>query len=143
MSGGFGFRIAGVLVRAHSPAIAIGAALGAIALAATRGRAQIGAASRWWWRVIDRGAAPMACAVAIAAIATGWVWGTHVAGGSDSYCYLNEAELLAGGHARQLQPDAANICRGPTADGPSCPRVMRPRQVRTARSCRSALRDIH
>ena len=109
VSGGFEFRIAGVLVRAHSPAIAIGVALGAIVLAATRGRAQIAAASTWWWKAIDRGAPPMACAVAIAAIATGWVWGTHVAGGSDSYCYLNEAELLAGGHARQLQPDAANI----------------------------------
>ena len=100
----------GVLVRAHNPAIAIGVALGAIALAATRGRAQIAAASIWWWRVPSTAArSPMACAVAIAAIATGWAWGTHVAGGSDSYCYLNEAELLAGGHARQLQPDAANI----------------------------------
>jgi hypothetical protein len=107
--GGFGFRIAGVLVRAHRPAIAIGVALGAIALAATRGRARIGAASLWWWGIIDRGASPIACAVAIAAIATGWVWGTHVAGGSDSYCYLNEAELLAGGHVRQLQPDAADF----------------------------------
>jgi hypothetical protein len=109
VSGGFGFRIAGVLVRAHSPAMAIGAALGAMALAATRGRAQIGAASCWWWRVIDRGARPMAGAIAIAAIAMGWMWGAHVAGGSDSYCYLNEAELLAGGHARQLQPDAASL----------------------------------
>ncbi len=109
VSGGFGFRIAGVLVRAHSPATAIGVALGAVALAATRGRTQLGAASLWWWRVIDRGASPIACAVAIAAIATAWAWGTHVAGGSDSYCYLNEAELLAGGHVRQLQPDAASV----------------------------------
>ena len=109
VSEGVAFRIAGVLVRAHNPAIAIGVALATIALAATRGRVQIGAASVWWWKVLDRGAAPMAGAVAIAAVAAGWAWGTHVAGGSDSYCYLNEAELLASGRARQLQPDAANI----------------------------------
>jgi hypothetical protein len=109
VSGGVAFRIGGVLVRAHNAAIAIGVAVVASALLATRGRAQVAAASIWLWRVLDRGAAPLACAVAVAAIATGWVWGTHVAGGSDSYCYLNEAELLAAGHARQLQPDAANI----------------------------------
>jgi hypothetical protein len=109
VSGGFEFRIGGVFVRAHRPAIAIVVALGAILLAAAPGRARIAAASTWWWQAIDRGAPAMACAVAIAAIATGWGWGTHVAGGSDSYCYLNEAELLAAGQTRQLQPDAANI----------------------------------
>ena len=45
VSGGVAFRIAGVLVRAHNPAVAIGVALGAGALLAARGRAQIEAAS--------------------------------------------------------------------------------------------------
>ncbi len=109
LSGGFGFRIGGKLVRAHNPAVAWGAALGAIALAMTRGRRQLRSASLWWWRFIDRAAAPMACAVAIAAVATGSAWGTRVAGGSDSYCYLSQAELFAAGHVRQLQPVAANL----------------------------------
>jgi hypothetical protein len=110
VSGGFEFRIGGVLVRAHkTEVVAAGVALAAVVLAATRGRARIRSAFVWWWRFIDRAAAPMVCAVAIAAAATGWIWGARVAGGSDSYCYLNAAELLASGRARQLQPDAAKV----------------------------------
>jgi hypothetical protein len=109
LSGGFEFRIAGVLVRAHRQTAAIGAALVATALAGMRGRAQVAAASTWWWDAVDRAASPIAGMAAIAAVVTGLAWGTHVAGGSDSYCYLNEAELLASGRVRQLQPDAADV----------------------------------
>jgi hypothetical protein len=109
VSGGFGFRIGGALVRAHDPVVAWGVVLGTIALALARGRGRLRAASLWWWQAIDRAAAPAACAVAIATVAAGWAWGAWVAGGSDSYCYLNQAELFTGGHARQLQPIAANL----------------------------------
>ncbi len=54
-----------------------------------------------------RGAELIAAILAVAAAATGAWWGTHVAGGSDSYCYLSQAELLATGHIVSLQPLAA------------------------------------
>jgi hypothetical protein len=46
----------------------------------------------------------VAAAAALAAAAVGLAWGTHVAGGSDSYCYLSQAELLASGRVVQEQP---------------------------------------
>ncbi len=44
---------------------------------------------------------------ALAAATAGFAWGTHVAGGSDSYCYLSQAELFAAGHIVNSQPLAA------------------------------------
>ena len=105
--GGIAFSVGGLRVRAHSsllPGI-VAFVLGAIALA--RGRDQLRAASTWWWIFVEHAAAPIACAAALLIVAVGWSWGTHVAGGSDSYCYLNEAELLASGRVRELQPIAA------------------------------------
>ena len=49
----------------------------------------------------------IAATAALAAATTGFVWGTHVAGGSDSYCYLSQAELFATGHTSTLQALAA------------------------------------
>ena len=37
----------------------------------------------------------LAAIAAIAAAVAGVIWGTHVAGGPDSYCYLSQAELFA------------------------------------------------
>jgi hypothetical protein len=58
---------------------------------------------------VSMNSTPVACAVAaIAALAVavvGVVWGTHVAGGPDSYCYLSQAELFASGqvaHSERL-----------------------------------------
>ena len=50
----------------------------------------------------------IAAAAAVAAAAAGFAWGTYVAGGSDSYCYLSQAELLADGHVVKVQ-DIASI----------------------------------
>ena len=49
----------------------------------------------------------IAATAALAAATTGFVWGTHVAGGSDSYCYLSQAELFAAGHIVNVQAIAA------------------------------------
>ena len=50
----------------------------------------------------QRGAELIAAIAAVAAAATGAWWGTHVAGGSDSYCYLSQAELLSAGRINRL-----------------------------------------
>jgi len=49
----------------------------------------------------------IAAAAAVAAAAAGFAWGTYVAGGSDSYCYLSQAELFASGHIVNVQAIAA------------------------------------
>jgi hypothetical protein len=108
MSDGLTINLGAFSVRAHSPVLLAGVGLVAIALALIHGRDRLRAASSWWWTFVDHAAAPLACAVAIVTIGVGWAWGTHVAGGSDSYCYLNEAELLASGRVRQLQPLAVD-----------------------------------
>jgi asparagine N-glycosylation enzyme membrane subunit Stt3 len=41
--------------------------------------------------------AAIAVLAAIAVAVAGIIWGTHVAGGPDSYCYLSQAELFASG----------------------------------------------
>jgi asparagine N-glycosylation enzyme membrane subunit Stt3 len=56
---------------------------------------------------VARDARWIAATVAIAAAAVGFGWGTYVAGGSDSYCYLSQAEIFATGHIVNLQPIAS------------------------------------
>lgn len=106
--GGFTVNAGSLRVRAHDPLIPglIAILLGIIA--AARGRNQLRAASSWWWNFVRQAAAPIAGVAALLVIAVGWSWGTHVAGGSDSYCYLNQAELFASGRVRQLQPIAVD-----------------------------------
>lgn len=108
-SGGFTFNLGALRVRAHDAAVLAGAAFVAAALALLRGRDRLRAASSWSWNFIGHAATPLACAAAVITVWVGWSWGTHVAGGSDSYCYLNEAELLASGQVRQLQPLAVDV----------------------------------
>jgi hypothetical protein len=56
---------------------------------------------------VARDARWIAAAAAVAAAAAGFAWGTYVAGGSDSYCYLSQAELFAAGHIVNIQAVAA------------------------------------
>jgi oligosaccharyl transferase STT3 subunit len=56
---------------------------------------------------VARDARWIAAIASVAAAAVGFGWGTYVAGGSDSYCYLSQAELFATGHIVNLQPIAA------------------------------------
>ena len=46
----------------------------------------------------------LAVVAAIAAGVTGVIWGTHAAGGPDSYCYLSQAELFASGQVAHIEP---------------------------------------
>src|SRR5689334_25125719 len=46
----------------------------------------------------------IAGAATIAVLVAGVVWGTHVAGGPDSYCYLSQAEMFASGHVSHSEP---------------------------------------
>jgi hypothetical protein len=108
VTGGFSARMAGVLVRAHSPLPLIGLGVVALAGALLLGRAAVSAAASWWWTFISKAAAPLALATAVAAGSVGWLAGTHAAGGSDSYCYLNQAEMFARGEAVQRQPLSAD-----------------------------------
>lgn len=102
--GGISFSVGPVLVRSHSAIrpLLLAALLTAVAMAA--GRQTVAAALTWWWTTIDRWAAVGAGVISIATIATGIAWGTFVAGGSDSYCYLNQAELFARGMVRDVEP---------------------------------------
>ena len=67
------------------------------------------AALAWHWLMIQRGAAGAALVLSIAAVAAGFRWGAFVAGGSDSYCYLNQAELLARGVVHDFEPLSADL----------------------------------
>jgi hypothetical protein len=107
--GGFAITLGGLRLRAHDPLVPAVAALLLLVLAFARGRDPLQRACVWWWTILGQAAAPIACTLALMVMAAGWTWGTHVAGGSDSYCYLNEAELLASGRVRQLQPIAADV----------------------------------
>lgn len=109
LAGGVTFRMAGILVREHHPALPCAAAALTFALALTSGRPQLASASAWWWAFVERRASGLAAAIALAAVGTGAIAGTYVAGGSDSYCYLNQAELFSHGQVRELQPLAASV----------------------------------
>jgi hypothetical protein len=56
---------------------------------------------------VARDARWIAATAAVAAAAAGFAWGTYVAGGSDSYCYLSQAELFAAGRVVNIQAIAA------------------------------------
>src|SRR3954451_12898387 len=51
----------------------------------------------------SRSAHTIAVLAAIAVAVAGVVWGTHVAGGPDSYCYLSQAELFADGQVAHVE----------------------------------------
>ena len=46
----------------------------------------------------------LAALASLAAALAGVIWGTHVAGGPDSYCYLSQAEMFASGHVSHSEP---------------------------------------
>ena len=53
--------------------------------------------------------------VVMAVLAVTWRWNSYVAGGSDSYCYLHQAERWASGRLQEVEPLAL---RAPWANGP-------------------------
>jgi 4-amino-4-deoxy-L-arabinose transferase-like glycosyltransferase len=104
IGGGMTLHVGSLSIRSHNPLrpLAVAAALVAIALSA--GSAALWAALAWQWEALQRYARSAAAVLALATIAAGFHWGAFVAGGSDSYCYLNQAELIARGHVRDYEP---------------------------------------
>lgn len=107
LTGGGLIEIAGVSVRlrrvdrfALAALIAAGALLGL-------GRARLRRALLWLSEAIDRRGAVVAAGLAMLAALVAWSYRTDAAGGSDSYCYLNQAELFASGRVQEAQPLAA------------------------------------
>ena len=56
------------------------------------------------WRALERRSAPIAAIAAIGTAIVGLIWGTYVAGGPDSYCHINQAELFVQGRVHDPQP---------------------------------------
>jgi hypothetical protein len=104
ITGGFSLSIGGFSVRARNPVppMAAAAVLAMAALAA--GRGMLSGALAWWWTAIERHAAAAAIVLAAVTVYAGMAWGTRAAGGSDSYCYLNQAEIFARGAVSDAEP---------------------------------------
>ena len=59
------------------------------------------------WRALERRGAAIAAVAAIWTASAGLIWGTYVAGGPDSYCHINQAELFVQGRVQDPQPIVA------------------------------------
>jgi hypothetical protein len=103
-TGGFAFVVGHVQVRAHSAIIPLIFAAAYLAAAWRRGTEPVTQALAEGWAMLERRAALFAIAVSMVATGVGFGWGTYVAGGPDSYCYLHQAEVLARGRLSEPQP---------------------------------------
>ena len=95
-------------------------------------------------RLVDRIpmlARAIAGTAAVAAALAGVVWGTHVAGGPDSYCYLSQAELFASGHVSHSEPLAV-LALWKDGAMPLFQLATFRRRALPAHPCRCARRDI-
>ncbi|MEO5897992.1 MAG: hypothetical protein ABIS06_20080 [Vicinamibacterales bacterium] len=108
ITGDISFRVGPLPVRAHNASGPSAAAFLILAIAWIAARADLRKALTWWWALIERRAALLAVALATLALMVGINWGTFAAGGSDSYCYLNQAELFARGQVRDVEPLATD-----------------------------------
>ena len=108
LSGGGSFRVGGLLIRSHSPLPAAVVAVLFTLVIAVSSREARRAALTWWWDTIERRGAVGALLLAVVAVVIGIRWGTFAAGGSDSYCYLNQAELFARGNVHDFEPLGAD-----------------------------------
>ena len=104
IGGGLTVQIGTIAVRSHNPLRPLVFAVVFVALALSRGTAALSSALAWHWEVLQRHARTAAAVLALGTIAAGFHWGAFVAGGSDSYCYLNQAELIARGAVRDYEP---------------------------------------
>jgi hypothetical protein len=118
--GGFEVRAGPVSLRSHRllPPVLLLAAATIAAL--RRGPRHAGAELRRWNALLPRTATACAAAAAAATLLVAVRWGTNAAGGSDSYCYLSQARLLASGAVHVEQPWAGSL-PWPDADLASVP----------------------
>jgi oligosaccharyl transferase STT3 subunit len=103
-AGGFDFHVAGLSIRSHSATPAIVVAVVCVILLVARGPAAAIREVSSIAAAANNRAAWIAVALAVVAIGFGAAFGTYVAGGPDSYCYLNQAELLARGAVIDEEP---------------------------------------
>ena len=108
LTGGGAISLGPLLIRSHDPLRPALFGLGLALIAVGRNRPAIPAALAWQWDVIGRWALAGAVVLSLAAVAAGFRWGAFIAGGSDSYCYLNQAELLARGAVHDREPLSAD-----------------------------------
>jgi hypothetical protein len=108
ITGGGAIQLGGILLRSHDPLRPLLAGLLLLGIAAWRGTATVPAALEWLWQLLDRHAAPTAAVLSAVAVLAAFHWGAFIAGGSDSYCYLNQAELLARGAVHDFEPLSAD-----------------------------------
>ena len=109
IGGGLSLQLGPVAVRSHNPVRPIVLAAVFLALALAGGTAALSSALAWHWQALQRRARTIALLLAFGTIAAGFNWGAFVAGGSDSYCYLNQAELIARGTVRDYEPLAEDL----------------------------------
>ena len=109
IGGGLSVQLGPLAVRSHNPLRPFFLAVVCLGLALSRGTAALSSALAWHWEVLQRYARPVALILAFTTIAAGFRWGAFVAGGSDSYCYLNQAELIARGTMRDYEPLAEDL----------------------------------
>ena len=105
ITGGVSIQLGGILLRSHDPIrpLVVGGVL--LGLAAWwRGSATLACALDGQWAILERHAGLFAAALSVVAVFAGFHWGAFIAGGSDSYCYLNQAELLARGAVHDYEP---------------------------------------
>ena len=104
ITGGGSFQLAGIVLRSHDPVRPLLAAALLLGIAAWRGTATVSAALEWQWELLEHHATRAAAVLSIVAILAAFHWGAFIAGGSDSYCYLNQAELLSRGTVHDYEP---------------------------------------
>jgi hypothetical protein len=109
IGGGLSLQLGPIAVRSHNPVRPIVLAVVFLALALSSGTAALSSALAWHWEALQRHARTIAMLLAFGTMAAGFHWGAFVAGGSDSYCYLNQAELIARGTVRDYEPLAEDL----------------------------------
>ena len=109
IGGGLSLQLGPLAARSHNPVRPIVLAVVFLALALSSGTVALSSALAWHWEALQRHARTIAILLALATIAAGFHWGAFVAGGSDSYCYLNQAELIARGTVHDYEPLAEDL----------------------------------
>ncbi|MCA1561530.1 MAG: hypothetical protein LC804_15140 [Acidobacteria bacterium] len=108
-TGGFALRVGVLRLSSHSPLRPFVLALAAGSLYVLSDRrqsaAELSALEGW----LGGHSSAIAALIAAAACLIGLVWGTHAAGGSDSYCYIGQAEEFVSGRLVMTEPLARTV----------------------------------
>ena len=107
--GGFTLRAGVLRVSSHAPLRSFALALAAGSLYVLVGRRQLAADFSALEEWLERRSSTLAALTAVAVCAVGLVWGTHAAGGSDSYCYIGQAEEFVSGRLVMTEPLAHTV----------------------------------